>query len=248
MASVQQHHRWLQGLIIAAGVTALASGAWATTYSAVNDFSIASNPNGVWSYIYTPFTPPTSPSVLLPTTVGSPGSLEGWEIVTGGETGNVIMNDSGTTQTYSTIVQPTNELNLGPGAEFSVGVAFTAPVAGLYSITGDFVELDTFATDHADVAIKVGGTGVYSDTLTSYGQDDPFDLLETLTLGESVHFFDVGGCGGITLCNGDAGLDVTITNGISSVPEPPTLALFGAALLGLGFIYRRRNVKIASIQ
>jgi len=31
-----------------------------------------------------------------------------------------------------------------------------------------------------------------------------------------------------------------------SVPEPWTIMLFGAGLLGLGFIYRRRNVKITS--
>ena len=122
----------------------------ATTYNALNDFSITyGNPNGVWSYgegtagtnEFTAFIVKGSdPDVLGRSTfwrttdpnLGAPA---------------VIKNTLGTAFTAATAVFPTNVLDFHPGVADDVIIRFTAPTSGTYSYSGLFEILD-FQVSH----------------------------------------------------------------------------------------------------
>jgi hypothetical protein len=121
----------------------------------------------------------------------------------------------------------------------NVSVMFTAPAAGTYTITGDFLGIDTGENSHP-VDILDNGTGVFSGTISSYGQDDPFSFPETLSAGDTITFYVGTGSTGCAYCNLSTGLDGTITES-SVTPEPSSLTLFGSGLLALAYLLRRKR-------
>lgn len=140
-------------LAVLVAVPAFAGTAKSTTpdYDAVKDFSLASNPNGVWSYGWMP-------------TQGVPMTLYTWsdfETCAPGMSywANYLgilctaypalgHNDTDKIICGSTWCNPVNWLSTHPGPEdeFSV-IRFTAPSSGTYLLEGAVVGEDTGGTD-----------------------------------------------------------------------------------------------------
>ena len=143
----------------------------------VTEFSINNgNPNGVWTYL--------SNGTRLNTPVA----------VTGGNSGLISWSNDGTTVpniaavekniTGGTIVSgtvhiPTDHLDLDPQGLPNVAVRFTAPTAGMYLISGDFLGIDSQELSHS-VQILDDGTAVFNGKIDTFNESVPFGLIETL--------------------------------------------------------------------
>jgi hypothetical protein len=214
----------LTSILLASSVaTASAS----TVYDLVSGFSGSTNPNGVWSYAYG-----TAGSDSLFSSGQSDGTtcgtaLCGW--YNGGAVPDAIgiaQNTTGSTKTSGTVNIPNNYLTLDP-EEYNAEVIFTVPSggAGNYTISGNFYGDDTGENSHP-VDILDNSTNVFSNTISSYQQSDPFSFSETLAVGNTITFYVGTGSTGCSYCNLGTGLQGTITlNTASGVPEPATWLL-----------------------
>jgi hypothetical protein len=191
-------------------VTAFA-GANASASNIVTDFSSAGNPNGVWSYYYG-----TGPSSQTPYALSQGFTacvltgLPCWQ--NGGSIPDSIsieQNTTGTSHSVETIVLPTGTLLLDP-EEYSAAVVFTASAAGTYNITGDFLGIDVDENSHP-VTITDDGVAIYSNTISSFGQTDNFNLMESLNPGDAISFNVGTGSTGCTYCFLSTGLAGTVT-------------------------------------
>jgi hypothetical protein len=145
-------------------------------------------------------------------------------------------------------------------------INFTNP-ANIFSVSGSFDELQTGSTSTVPVCPNCATLG----TPFASNQSLPFSLFtatnpnngDTVMLSViSAHFapgangaYDVSGMGDVSLTNfvttlGDYSMtipssgqnaSVDIYSSVTSVPEPGTLALFGAGLLGFAFFVGRRR-------
>jgi PEP-CTERM motif len=207
---------------------ALSCSAQAATYNAVNDFSIANNPNGVWSYLYNHGTTTN----LLPQTVVGPDTIYWWN---GGSQPNsaiILKNVTCCTVIDGFVVIPTDHLDMDPQSLSYVDLRFTAPTASSYSITGDFLGIDLFEVAHP-VEITVNGTIVFSNTISSDNQSAPFSLIVSLQKGDTVDFNNL--TSPITYAFLSTGLAATI-----NTPEPGSLLLLGSGIISLAGILRRK--------
>ena len=228
--------------------TCLAGSASADPADVVLGFSASTNPNGVWNYYYTPsggsptlFTQNSNPVYYNNNTPPLDLLLPGWSTnsaVPGFQ--YIVQNTTGSTvYPYqpgypATVTIPNNTLWMDP-ENGTVSVVFTAPVAGTYAINGDFLGIDSGENSHP-VQILDDGTVIWNGTISSFGQDDPFGLLQSLNTGDTIAFDVLTGSAGCTYCNLSTGLDGTIT----LTPEPASVLLFGTGLLGIGAIVRKR--------
>ena len=228
--------RHAAGGLLAVACLAFNCGAQASSFNAVTDFSLASNPNGVWSYLVS--------GTLLGNPTNNDPSFVGLDYWWNGQaipnSSIVAWNSTGSTQTYSNgVITPTNVLLLDAENNSNVDVRFTAPTTSTYTITGYFLGLDTGEVSHS-VAILDNGSNIFSGTIASYGQNDAFSLTETLATGATLDFESLTPG---TAYHLGTGLSVTVAT-VSASPEPGTAALIpGAALLlyGLRRLRTRRR-------
>ena len=214
---------------------------WAGSYDVASDFEqgfvTQSNPNGVWSYGYSAgFT--NAITLYDQTQQGgydSPNEQVWFSpSVNIGLSPSAIYNN-GPAFDDGNVNALANEFLLvsGIGGQYS-DLVFTAPAAGMYSITssfrGDQYGIGVF------VGVVVNGNVLFSSTVTAEGQLVPFNTDVNLAAGETV-VFSVGPAGGLQ----NTGLSATITP-MTQTPEPCSLALFGAgiALLRLRKPWRSR--------
>jgi len=145
-------------LLMSSVVSAQAPQCANADYDAVRDFSIQSNPNGVWSYGWESSLGGTFNLYALADTTFVPdlnvwyksgdNFFEGWPVVGHNATTKQVC--------FSTVCVPPGHLLLHPGAsgEFSV-VRWTAPSAGRFLIEGQFMGIDFAGPTTTDVHVLV---------------------------------------------------------------------------------------------
>ncbi len=198
-------------LLVTAGAGTTSSG---TAASAVSDFSPTQNPAGAWAYGYRAagggaFSALTNNDNIYGLTSGMhtwylPNS--GWNLPA------IFHNGTGTVQTYSTITQQTDELNLfpGPSGERTV-VRWTAAAAMTVLVAGSFEGLDSQGAT-SDAAVTHNTTQVFSANVTGSGSGSrqTFSLTRTVAAGDTLEFSVGYGANG-TVSGDSTGLRVTIT-------------------------------------
>jgi hypothetical protein len=201
-----------------------------SVYDAVANFSLASNPNGTWSYLYE--APGSGPSLMTQsgTYPGVPGVILWSDGLPVPDIAYLTKNTTGSTATYLTIVQPTNLLNMDPQSYTDI-IRWTAPSAGVWSIAGIFQGIDIDQHSHPVEIVENGSTVLLSPTtISAYGQVITFSDTVTLATGNTLDF--IVSTGPTSFSNLSTGFDVTI----QSVPEPSSLLLGVLAILGAGTV------------
>jgi hypothetical protein len=182
---------WLLGLTVS-------NNAIAGSFNAVSDFSLASNPNVVWSYGYQSA---FGPSLTLYTaTDSSPGVYSAW-LVSGtpyyAHPPYVTRNDTNGNLCRGTFCVPKASLHLHPDSTCAYSVVrFTAPASGTSQIKGDFAGIDSSGPAMGrvrNVYVVCNGTVVFTSTINSYLVLVPFTLTCTLAVGQALDF--AVGCG-----------------------------------------------------
>jgi hypothetical protein len=165
-------------------------------YDAVRDFSIISNPNGVWSYGWQQSFLGSPLNLYTVTDTTSVSGMSAW-LESGTYFANppfVAHNDTSNVFCASTFCVPPSYLHLHPGPNNEVTVVrWTAPSSGRFSVHGAVAGLDIFP----------GGTGFYEvlnsnrilfrATIDSYRSPLLFHHALTVSAGDTVDFaVDVG--------------------------------------------------------
>jgi len=217
----------------------LASVTPALADDAAADFSVASNPNGVWTYY--------GAGEVLPDSSANCYGVVGVACWNNGNPGipnnaSISVNNTGSPIAYNgTVTLASGQFDLDPEATGSVIVAWTAPSTGNYSVSGYFSGLDTTGNPHpAEVFVAGSMTDLFSYTIDT-GKTYDFSFVLAATAGEVLDFeVDTGDTNGYYLGTG-FNVDIDPT-GVT--PEPSSLSLFVLGLVGLaawGYFATRRS-------
>jgi hypothetical protein len=213
----------------------------AVVYDAAMDFSLNSNPNGVWSYGYSATL--GGAMVLDDQNVQDSSGLYVWR--------NAGLEPNGPSLAFNptanpiTITGPTDlmiwnpyqlSMTEGSGGQYCV-LRFAPPESGAYQVQAAFSSVDKYYGAKTDVHLLVNGMSFFDSVVYGIGSVASFDQTLQLNAGD-VLVFAVGlgdyGWGWDT-----TGLSATIT----PVPEPSVFSLLGASLL---LIYLRHSKRSAS--
>ena len=230
----------LTAIVLCAGT----SHAWAATiYSAQDDFSSTSNPNGVWSY-GTTGTTLTGALTVHTGTVSAISGVPNWN----GWTGTVPMfgNNYPFTAKYSgaspgtetdVVVLP-GMLTQHPASNGAYSVVrFTAPTTDTYLLSAVFEGREFQGQGpgtNADVHVLRNGVALFNAVVIGFGapSDQPFATSLNLTAGDQIDFSVGIGPNGTFL--GDT---LTLQATLTTVPEPGSFVLLcmgGVALCWIG--------------
>ena len=174
-------------------------------------------------------------------------SLAGSSTLTGVDFGNWLSGDTASTVDWAIVGTEGSQTPIcgacSGTAALTAGTSFTNTLG--YNVVDQSFSLPNLSL----------GSGTYwlelQNLVTSDGEPGYWDMNGGPSLAWESAYGDVNGAN----CTTDQGLpsgacsnsfDILGTAGsLTAVPEPISLSMFGAGLLGLGFIYRRRTVKRA---
>jgi hypothetical protein len=154
------------------------------SYGAVPGFSASSNPAGAWSYGFSWCSDAMTSYASANNAYGS--VLQTWSPASNGAPPMITRNPTTETQTYSTVSQPPDVLNLhpGPNGERSV-LRWIAPAAGVYRIEGTLQPLDDTITDvtitHRGVPVTV-----FTGAISGFGTQAPFSFVRPVRVGDTI--------------------------------------------------------------
>ena len=209
-----------------------ATGASAAVYDATTDFQTLSNPGSVWSYGYSH---PVGPAYSM--TLFDNHSSAGWSMLGYVSLGTpAIWKNPAAYAQYG--VAP-GQVSLHPGpspdGDFAI-LRFTAPVVGMYNVTGQF-----YAGDGGSMNGSIVLDGNLSNPLQYFTATTDQSFFTPLSLhlngGETLDFV-VGNNGNFYY--GNTPITVSI-NDVTPVPEPESYAMLLAGLGLLSFVARRRK-------
>jgi uncharacterized protein (TIGR03437 family) len=195
-------------------------------YDAVRDFSIASNPNGDWSYGYSSTLRGTFTKFTYKDVNVVPG-IERWGLSPDASNDinpSVNHNTTNTIVTDTTNIFPPDMLLLHPGrvGQYSI-VRWTAPRAGTYRISGAFRGLDRVSSSAStdDHILLNSGTSLFSTTIEDFDEIKPFTLTRAVAAGDTIDFA-VGYGSNQAYQNDSTGLSAIITR-VGDACTPPSI-------------------------
>jgi hypothetical protein len=182
----------LKGLALATALLLMTSLASAQTWDAVKDFTLAANPNGVWSY--GSLTDYGVPLALYTTTCtnlfGLPDSA--WA-TQGCNTPYVFRNNSSQPICFETICVPPNYFQLDIGnngfGPFISVVRWTAPQSGTFTIYGSVEGLDWDGPTNTELHVIYNtNKEILKVVVDSYESPVEFGREMTLSSGDTIDF------------------------------------------------------------
>jgi hypothetical protein len=222
--------------ILAGGLITFQSNCSGITYNAADDFSLNSNPNGVWGYGYS--TTLGGAMVLDDENVQNTYGLYIWR--------NAGLDPNGPSFAFNptasiiTITGGTDDMvwnpyqlsmDPGSGGQYCV-LRFTPPESGEYQIQGAFSSVDQYFGAKTDVHILLNGTSFFDSEV--YGTTSVTDFNQTIQLNAGDVLDFAVGTDGLPWGWDTTGLSATIM----PVPEP---AVFGLLTVGFLLLYRFRS-------
>jgi hypothetical protein len=212
--------------------------AFSATYIPGADFSIAANPNGVWSYGYELV---LGGSFTLFTDSGSDGSIDNWHYSAFdfGVGHNTTAAPAGWCGSCSI---PAGYAAFGPGNNGAFAVfRFTAPDTDDYTIDLSFLGADFSGPTTSDVNVLHNGSSLFSSFINGFGPSSTaaYSGVESLLAGDTIDIA-VGWGSNNNYAYDSTAFDGTIAN-VVATPEPATSALIGGAGLLLAAFARWRR-------
>ena len=213
----------------------------AATWDASADFSLASNPNGAWTYQYLTGLAPGEYGDFTFADNNRDGlaGLLSWTQATGSIPG-VFKNTSATNTYYGW--EP-GALGMYPSATGNHSVVtWTAPSSGDYSLASSFNWLGTSGNGVVASVAKNAFTGLVQLGAQQIGGNSPstYSYNDTLTLsaGDTISWaLNANGANDVE--------DFTRLNAVvTSVPEPSTYAFLCIGAIGMFFVHRRNKARV----